>query len=256
MMAIAFGAVRLQLAAFRHSPGDLLTLLSVPLFTLMFLTIMRHGGRDDLAAYAVLAPGVIAVWQMALFVSGELVDKDRSLGTLEALLATPGPLGLVIFGRIVTSTLISLLAIGESALVARVLFGVGVDVPHPGLFAATLAVTALAMAGTATAMSAVFVLARTARTFQSSLSYPFLILGGALVPVDLLPSWLQPLCRLVFLSWSSDLLRECLSRQPVTDAVSGLAVIFLLGMVGLVGGLVFLHRVSRRIRATGSVSYV
>ena len=96
MITIAFGAVRLQLAAFRHSPGDLLTLLSVPLFTAMFLTIMRHAGRDDLAAYAVLAPGVIAVWQMALFVSGELVDKDRSLGTLEALLATPGPLGLVI----------------------------------------------------------------------------------------------------------------------------------------------------------------
>jgi ABC-2 type transport system permease protein len=252
---IALGAVRLQLAAFRHSPGDLLTLLSVPLFTAMFLTIMRHAGRDDLAAYAVLAPGVIAVWQMALFISGELVDKDRSLGTLEALLATPGPLGLVIFGRVATVTLVSLLAIAESALVARIFFGVGIDVPHPGLFAATLAVTALAMAGTATAMSAIFVLARSARTFQSSLSYPFLVLGGALVPVDLLPAWLQPLCRLVFLSWSSDLLRGCLSHQPVPDAVGRLAVIVLLGMVSLAGGLVFLRWVAQRIRTNGSVSY-
>lgn len=248
-------AGRFELATLRSSPADLMVLLTLPLYTVMFLAITRHAGRADLASYAVLAPAVIAVWSMGLFVSGELIDSERWYGTLEALVATPAPLPVVILGRVATVTAVSLLSVVESWLVARLGFGVAVGVPHPAVFVASLACTGLAMAGTATAMSATFVLARSARTFQNSLSYPFYVLGGALVPVHLLPGWLRPLCRVVFLSWSTDLMRDSLTAPPVGQVAARLAAVLGLGLAGYLAGFAMLDRILRRVRAAGTLGH-
>jgi ABC-2 type transport system permease protein len=252
----AFGAAaRFELATLRRSPEDLMALLNVPLFTAMFLAITRHAHRDDLAGYAVLAPAVIAVWAMGLLVSGELIDLERWNGTLEAMVATPTPLSVVILGRVAVVTAISLLSIVESWLVARVGFGIAVGVPHPAVFAAALLCTGVAMAGTATAMAGTFVLARSARTFQNSLSYPFYVLGGALVPVHLLPGWLQPVCRLVFLSWATDLLRDALAGPAVEHVLPRLAAVLALGAAGYLAGFAVLGRILHRVRATGTLGH-
>ncbi|NIR38842.1 MAG: hypothetical protein GWN07_23450, partial [Actinobacteria bacterium] len=61
-------------------------------------------------------------------------------------------------------------------------------------------------------------LSRAAITFQSSASYPILLLGGVFVPLSLLPGWVEPLGRLVFLSWSSDALRQA-TLDPSLDGL-------------------------------------
>ncbi len=247
------GAFRMQLSESRHKPGDLQVLATVPLFTVIFLAIFQHAGRDDLAGYAILAPALIAVWGMALLVSGEIIDTDRHYGTLESIVAAPARFAIVVLGRITAVTVVSLLGLAESWFVARVVFGVTITIHHPGVFTAALAATAVAMAGTAVIMAATFVLTRTARTFQNSLSYPFYVLGGVLVPVALLPDWLQPVSRLVFLSWAADLLRDSLEREPITGAGWRLAVILGLGAAGYALGRLLLARMIRRVRLTGTI---
>lgn len=254
-MRIFAAGLRFQLTTMRHSVDDFLPLITVPFFTLIFLSITEDADRPDLASYAVLAPTLIALWGMALMVAGELIDTERWGGTLEALIATPASFALVITGRITAVTLVSLVAFAETWAIAWVVFGIVVAVPHPVLMLVTVVVTAVAMAGTASMMSAVFVLARSARIFQNSLSYPFYVLGGVLVPVALLPEWLQPVSRVVFLSWSADLLRDSLSAAPVTDVVLRLAIVLGLGAVGLAAGVYLLHRVLIRVRALGTLTY-
>lgn len=255
VLGLVGGAFRFQFGVLRRSPGDLMVLVNTPLLTVAFLTITRHAGRPDLDGYAVLAPAVMALFQMALLVSGEIVDVDRWFGTLELLLASPAALPAVVLGRIAAVTVVSLVSIVEAGLVARLGFGVTVAVHHPWWFVAALLSTALATAGWATAMSGTFVLARSARTFQNSISYPFLLLGGALVPVDLLPGWVQPLSRLVYLSWASDLLRATLRAEPVPHALASVAVVLALGAAGLALGWWMLGRIVDRVRATGTVTY-
>lgn len=255
MIGVLLGAARYQLLAFRHSPESLMALVNAPLLTVAFLSIMRHADRPDLEAYAVLAPAVITVWQMALLVSGEIIDFERHNGSLEALIAAPAPMGAMILGRVLTVTAVSLLSLVESAAVARLLFGVAPDLAHPGVFAAALGATALAMAGTAVAMAAVFVLHRSARTFQNSLSYPFYLLGGAMVPPVFLPEWLQPLSRAVFLSWSTDLFRDSLRAAPVPAVAWRIGMVLLLGAAAYGLGVWLLDRVLERVRRTGEVGY-
>jgi ABC-2 type transport system permease protein len=254
-MRALLAAARLEFTLLRGSPDNLLALVTAPLFTIAFLAITRHAGRPDLTGYAVLAPAVLAVLGMALLTSGEIVSWDRALGTLELALAVPVRFPVVVLGRVLLVTAVSLIAVVESWLVAWIVFGVRVPVAHPGLFAVTLLAAALGTAGAATAMSAVFVVARTARTFQNSLSYPLYLLGGALVPVSLLPGWLQPVSRLVFLSWATDLLRDSLGSAPVRDTAMRLAILGALAAAGYAAGFWLLTRLVDRVRATGAVGF-
>lgn len=250
--AAAYG---FQLSTMRRSLADFQPLITAPFFTVIFLAITEYAGRADLRPYAVLAPTLITLWGMALNVAGELIDSERWSGTLEALIATPASFPSIISGRIAAVTTVSLLAFVESWLVAWALFGVVVTVVHPAVFAATIAVTAFAMAGTASMMSAVFVLARSARIFQNTLSYPFYVLGGVLVPVSLLPGWLEPLSRVVFLSWAADLMRDSLTGGAVPDVALRLAAVLGLGAAGLFAGVLMLRRVLTRVRTLGTLTY-
>jgi ABC-2 type transport system permease protein len=119
----------------------------------------------------------------------------------------------------------------------------------------TLTAAAFAMSGTAVIMAAVFALGRSARIFQQTVTYPFYVLGGILVPVSLLPFWVRPFSRLVFLSWSADLLRASLSPAPVDQVALRLAAIVGLGLASFVGGTYLLRRVLDRVRALGTMNY-
>jgi ABC-2 type transport system permease protein len=109
------------------------------------------------------------------------------------------------------------------------------------------------MAATALLMAALFVAARSARTFQNTISYPLYLLGGVFVPVALLPGWLHPISRVVFLSWSTDLMRDCLSVEPLHNYWPRLGIVAGLGLIALVDGYLILSRVIDRARAIGSV---
>jgi ABC-2 type transport system permease protein len=252
--AVAAG-FRVQLQQMRGNPDWFLALVTAPLMTAVFLAILHSAGRSDLAPYGVVAPALIALWQMALLTAGELISRERDNGSLEALVAAPASFAALLLGGIGAVTAVSLLGFVESWTVGWLFTGSPIPIHHAWLFAATVLVTAGAMTGTASVMSCVFVLARSARSFQNSLSYPFYLLGGVLVPVALLPSWVQVPARAVFLSWSSDLLRDSFRAEPVPGAAGRLVAILLLGAAGFAVGHLLLQRTLRRVRRTGSLTH-
>jgi ABC-2 type transport system permease protein len=214
--------------------------------------IFRHAGRTDLTAYAAIAPVFIALWWMALFNSGWTITIERWNGTIELLVAAPASFAAVIFGRITLTTLAGIFSFAETWVIAR-LFGTTVTIEHPWAFVATIVVTLAAMAGTAVAMSSLFVLARNAVTFSNSASFPFYVLGGILVPVSLLPHWVRPLSSIVFLSWSADLLRAGLRPTPINDFAFRLGMVALLGACGLGIGAYAMRVILTRVRGSGEL---
>lgn len=239
----------------RGTPDWFLALFTAPLLTAVFVTIFVHADRGDLTGYGVLAPALMSLWAMSLQTAGELISRERENGSLEALLAAPAPFGAVLLGRISAVTVISMVAFAQSWLVGWALTGTAVPVPHPALFLVTVVATTVAMTGWAGVMACVFVLARSARTFQNSLSYPFFVLGGVIVPVALLPDGLSLPARAVFLSWSSDLLRDALDPAPVHAPLLRLGIVLALGGVGYLLSHALLARTLRRVRRTGSLAH-
>ncbi|MFJ5991388.1 ABC transporter permease [Lentzea sp. NPDC092896] len=253
-MRLFWSVARFQAVLASRAPDTVHVLVVAPLYTVVFLAISDHADRSDLAPYAVLAPVLMSLWSLALLTAGDLIRRERSRGTLEAMVATPASFAVVVIARITTVTMISLVSFAESWVVALLLFDTVIVIEHPVALVSCLLVSALAMAGTASAMAGLHVLVPTARTLQNTLTYPIYLLGGVLVPVSYLPEWLQPLSRLVFLSWSADLLRAALAPQPVTDLVPRLGAIAGLGAAGCAVGVVMIGRILRRVRYTGTLA--
>ena len=249
-----FTGIRLQIVLYRQYPDSFIPLMTAPLFTIIFLMIVRNAGRADLSPYAVVAPVFISLWWFALFHGGLVVQTDRWSQTLEMHVAAPTSFAAIVYGRILTVTAVGSLSFVEVWLVARYVLGAPVVIHHPWLLAATLVATAFAMAATALVMTSLFVLIRNAFTLANSISFPFYVLGGVLVPVALLPGWIQPLSKVVFLSWSADLLRASLAPGPVPDVGFRLAMIVGLAAAGFALAADLLRRVLRRIRVTGELS--
>ncbi len=204
------GASRAQFHMSRRTIRDLSTLINIPLYTIIFMAILAYAGRNDLASYTLVAPLLMTVGQMAFMVASDLVAQERNFDTLELTVATPTPFPLVLFPRIAVITSVSFVAIFECWLIIRFVFDVTLTVHHPWLLALTIIVTSLASAGTALVTAAVFVFARTARTFQNAIIWPLFLLAGVLVPISVFPGWLQPFSRGVFLYWSANLLRDAM----------------------------------------------
>jgi ABC-2 type transport system permease protein len=134
------------------------------------------------------------------------------------------------------------------------LFGVELSVEHPVALLLTLAVSAYATAGTAVAFAAIFVLTRNAHMYANPLSFPFYLLGGVLVPVALLPSWLQPISSGIYMSWCADLLRASVRTQPVDGLAFRLGMVIVIGTTSFVVGRALLAVVLRRMRMRGDAT--
>ena len=59
MRAFLAGA-RMQLRFFRAYPDGLIPFFTAPMYAIIFQMIFRHAGRQDLTAYAAIAPVFIA----------------------------------------------------------------------------------------------------------------------------------------------------------------------------------------------------
>lgn len=254
-MRAFLAGMAIQVRLMRAYPDALIPFFTAPLFTVIFLTIFRHAGRDDLTGYAAIAPVFIALWWLALFQSGWVITHERWSGTIELLVASPSDFAATVLGRILATTLLGVISFVEAWLVARLIFGDVVTIHHAWAFVAVVVVTLVAMAATAVLMAALFVLTRSAATFSNSASYPFYVLGGILVPVSLLPAWLRPVSSVVFLSWSADLLRATLRAEPVHDLAFRLGMVLLLGACGFAVGMVLLRWILRRVRGNGELGY-
>lgn len=246
---------KLQLRTLTAYPDSFIPFVTAPLFAVIFIAIMKQADRDDLTAYAAVAPVFIATWWLALFQAGWVVDHDRWSGTLEPLVAAPARFAVAVLGRIVGVTVLGVISFAEVWLVARIVYGETIELYHPWAFAATVVATLVAMAGTSVVMSGLFVMTRNAATFSNSASYPFYVLGGILVPVSFLPWWIRPLSGAVFLSWSAGLLRSSLQPRTIEDLFLRLGMIVFLGAAGFAFGAFLLERILHRVRGKGELSY-
>jgi ABC-2 type transport system permease protein len=247
-------AFLLQLAITKRSAGHGLTPIIVLLLSMILLSLAVHAHRPTAVVNAVLAPGLIGLWAASLHLAGEILVNDRWAGRLELLIATRMPVALVIFGRILMLAPLGMLAFIESWLIAALGFRHVVTIANPGVFLVGVAVTCLAMTGTASMLAIIFAISRAAQTFQNSISYPIYILAGVMVPVTILPGWLQPVSRFVFLSWSADLLRSAV-RGDVAEWPSQVGAIAGLGGAAFIVSIYLTRKIIDLARQGATVGY-
>jgi len=179
------------------------TILFQPIIIALLGLWMLKGKGLDAALFVVVGSGLTGLWSSLLFISGNSINVERWIGTLESLVAIPTPFEVVVFGKNLANVIQSLLSMILGYLVATVLFGYSLHVQQPLWFAGSLLLTIFGFISFGLVIAPVFILSPAVQAWQNGLEFPVYVLGGFMFPIALLPGWTTPISWLLPPYWAA-----------------------------------------------------
>lgn len=223
---LVWTALRTEQRAMRGSPLVVIGAAVQPV-VLLLITDRRAPHSPDRTADILFAIILTSVWSTTVWMAGGVLRRERSSGTLARCVIGRHSVRLVLLGKCLGATLLSLSAVLASVAVTAVLLGDPVHFGNPGLL--VLAMVAAAVSGTGLGMlvACLFLVTRHGIVWSSALMYPVFILGGMLIPASSLPWAIRWIPDLVSLHWVHDFtVRSAAGHATASPliAVLGLAV--------------------------------
>jgi ABC-2 type transport system permease protein len=229
----------------------LISVLQPMIFASIAFFMWRAGAREGTLLYVALGAGLMGMWSSTLFGSGGAIQWQRWQGTLEILVAAPPRFLLTILPLTMATASIGLYAIVATLGWGRLLFGVPLEFEHPLLFALALPATVLGLGLLGLVMASTFVLYRHATAFSNLLEYPIWLVTGLLVPVSMLPGFVEPLSWVLAPTWGVQAVREsALGGEPLP----AIGMCLLLSAVYLVLGAITMGNFERLARQRATLS--
>lgn len=164
---------------------------------------MLQGKGEDFAMFVVVGSGLTGLWSNLLFISGNSINVERWIGTLESLVGMPTPFEVIVFGKNLANVFQSLLSMVVSYLLAAVFFGYSLSLTQPLLFFTTLFLSMFAFICFGLTIAPIFVMYRSVQQWQNAMEFPVYILCGFLFPIALLPGWTTPISYLFPPYWAA-----------------------------------------------------
>ena len=227
----------------------LVALVQPVIFATIAFFMFKVGDRSGTLLYAALGAGMMGIWSATLFGSGGLIQWERWQGTLELLIGAPVPFVLVLIPATLATSSVGVYSITATLFWGWTVFDIPFELVHPLAFFISVPVTILGLGLMGLLLASTFVLYRHANAMSNLLEYPVWLVSGLLVPVTLLPSWVEPLGYILAPSWGIKAVRAAaLGGDPWPP----MAMTILLGIAYLFLGAFFLKHFERlaRERAT------
>ena len=224
----------------------LISILQPVIFASIAFFMVESGNRTGTLLYVALGAGLMGIWSATLFGSGGAIQWQRWQGTLELLVAAPAPFIMSLLPLTIATSTLGLYSIVATLAWGRLFFGVPLDFAQPLQFAVALPVTVLCLGMLGLVLASTFVLARNANAFSNLLEYPVWLATGLLVPLALLPGWVEPLSWVLAPTWGIEAVRD--AALGGDSAWPEIAMCLLLGAAYLVIGSVLLRNFERMAR--------
>ena len=235
--------------------GTLVPALGVLVVFYIFIQFLIGGGRMVPALYAPTLLG-FASYGLAYIVTLRMVSgtlEEMNAGTLEQLHLSPLPAWTLSLGRL-AATVIE--AVGLTGLVSVgliLVFGIRFSYRLEALV--PVALTIFDVAGFGLLLGAVAIRVASIGAILHVLQSTVLFLNGAFVPVDVFPSWLQLVSRLLPTTLGVEVSRKILLQGWSLAAVwsDGSLIWLLLHSVAMltVGGVAYQRTIGRALREGG-----
>ncbi|MFG2616999.1 ABC transporter permease [Streptomyces sp. NPDC048507] len=197
---------------------------------------------------------MIALWSATLWGAGTLLRREMAQGTFAALLVRPTSLLSVLLGKTLGIAALGLVRTAVATAAAVPLLGLRPALPGASTTAIVIASAVLSAAAMGLLLGCVVFLSRANLRIIEALGYPVFVLGGLVVPPEMLPSVLRWPAQAVSLRHLSDLVRDTAHGQAPHPA--HLVAVLLLTTLYLTGGVWALSVVLRRGRVRGSLELV
>jgi ABC-2 type transport system permease protein len=208
------------------------------IFATIAFFMFKSGRRAESLLYAALGAGLMGIWSSTLFGAGGAITWQRWEGTLELLVAAPAPMIQIILPLTVATSTIGIYSIVATLFWGKLFFGIPLEFSNPAMFAVAVPTTVLSIGLLGLVLGSTFVLYRNANALSNLLEYPVWLVTGLLVPLGLLPGWIEPLSWLLAPTWGAEAIR---ATALGGDATLPLAMCVVLGIAYCFIGAFFLR---------------
>ncbi len=222
-----------QLKLRSRSAFDGVLSLLYPIFfaTVIFLMFRQGHASSQALLSAGLGASILGTWSAVSTPSAAALQNERFQGTLELLVASPSPLA-----PIMLSVTLSMATVGAYSFLAtlmwgRLVFGIPVHLGSVLPFAVSMLVSVLSVAALGFGLAVTTVRYRSAWAVGAALDMPVWLVGGFVIPLTTLPTWVRPLSNALAPTWGMKALRHSafggawLPDAAVCLALSGLYLI-------------------------------
>jgi len=221
--------------------------------TVLIYEMFRNSGQDNFGTYVILGAGLMGLWSCICFSSAGDINRERWSGTLSMIFAAPAGFQLILFGKILGNTLLSLLTLLLSYITARLLYGVNLSVAYPfyTVFALILAVICFIVFSTLIAY--LLTLSRKTQLYMNLIEIPIILVCGFVFPVDILPFWVQPLSNILPPTWAVKLLRLSINWTSASDFWNTFGIFILVTALYGVASILLYQVIDKQIRKSATL---
>lgn len=179
------------------------TVLLQPVIIALLGLWMLQGKGADAAMFVVVGSGLTGLWSSLLFISGNSINVERWIGTLEALVGIPTPFEVVVFGKNLANVFQSLFSMVLGYFIAAFAFGYSLEIQQPLLFSISIVFAVIAFISFGLIIAPIFVMNPGVQGWQNAMEFPVYVLCGFLFPIALLPGWTTPISYLLPPYWAA-----------------------------------------------------
>lgn len=189
-------------------------------------------------------------WSATAWGAASVLRRERAMGTLARALAGLVDARLIVLGKGLGASLLSTVWGLTTLAVALAALRQPVTLTNPGWLLLGFVVLLASGSAIGLLIGSVFVLTRYGPQVTAFLTFPVILLGGMLIPPEILPTPLTWVSALISLRWLQEFLVTSATGSPNLAAL-GYAVLLTVGYAG--GGIALFGRIVDRARRVGSL---
>lgn len=233
--------------------GRSVNLASGILNPLMFMTLLllpRLQHVTPAQATATFSGVLLAsLWAASLWSGAGILRRERFFGTLApTFTGRLSPLA-VLTAKTIGGVVFDVGLIAISSLAFVLIAGLSLQIADPVAFGVGLVVTVASGVASSILIGAALLLSRYAFQLTTALSAPVLLLGGTIIPHDILPAWARAIGSVINLAW----LQKFLASTASTPDWGALAIGTATSAVYAMLGAICVRAVLRRARKEGTL---
>jgi ABC-2 type transport system permease protein len=235
-----------------RSPFDMFVVVASPLIFATLAYFLFQNGHGQSLLVAALASGVMGIWSTTTAQGAGALQTQRRLGILELLVASPTPFWAVVLPISVAISAIGVYSLAIGLVYVRVLFGVPIAIRDWAAFIVAVPAAIVAIGSLGFLFASALVRYRSAFMLGNLFEWPVWMISGLLIPVAVLPGWLQPVSWVFAPTWGMRALRHATlgTASPWLD----IAVCAALSVGYLVAGSLCLRFFIRSARARATLA--
>ena len=254
-LAILFSTMRVQMKQSFARPMFRFCLIANPILnTILLYEMYRNSGEENFMAYVVLGAGLMGLWNCICFSSAGDINRERYSGTLALIFAAPASFPMIILGKIIGNTLMSLLTLGISLATATILFRIPLTLESPLYFLLALVVAVVSFVVISSVVACILTLSRKTELYMNLIEIPLILLCGFVFPVTVLPHAIRFVSYGLSPTYAVELLRMSVwgVESPSLfwqkfDIIMGLTALY-----GIISAFLY-QRIDRRVRVAATL---